>query len=1048
MDQNQRLSTLFSFVMIVATATLGWLTLKDNSLPRVGDSRLVAQPSADEQDVAARLWEDPFQAVQQALAKPPPPPPAKDGKHTLAGLQQAITEEIARHSDHQFALLVVSIPDTPYPDDIETRLRLRYSVQLALADRNYYPANRSYLGYIQLGPADLAPSPTQLGSLVPYEWFLPRLSQQVSDPTIPKVSILVLWLPESRLTREPLSLLAKLADSLAGAAGDRFNGTFLVGPQDSDTLKAFVAEARNPETKTCLCNLRDKFAIFSARATAPDAVLGLEPSARWDETRRDLARKLQRKIAGSDDAFGSPTAWCYFQNFIATDDQLTDLLAAELKLRAIPLSPRDILVLAEADTAYGRSLPIALQASIDSYAEEKSTTSRSGASFVSSTPARIGAAMKPATVERPDDKTLRTYRYLRGLDQQKGQAQPEKPAARTVAKAPDEVLANALVRQGAMPLGESQLDYVDRLVLNIGASERGRIRAVAILGADIYDKMILLRSLRPRFPDAVFFTTDLDARLWHPDHLKFTRNLVVASATDIKGAKPGLNPARIPPFRDTYQTTIFHASHAALVTAAGGRAPALLAPPVIFEIGRDGATALMSFTSTARPARWPTLLSLSTRSFIAMLAGLLAIIIIYAANYRTRTVAFSWLKIWAALAICSIVAFAVLAYYKFPAGPEAEPWSLREGISIWPTEILRLTIIWATVLALLGAWQHHRRFRLVLAKRYHLRPSLRGVRFAQRNLAHARAGKRTLNRLVATARRELTQGWERVRGGFHRGTRSSAAGEKTHTATKLFAGYLFRSGPRHRTTRVLTATIAYGFTAFSLMFFLHGGLPPNTHVRGAFARGLDLTLLLTSVACFLGFLFYVLDAVFVTKQLFDKIKLRTVWPQPLIAKKKEEFPVHEQDLDGFLDVSFAADISADLGRLIYLPFLIQFLFILSRNSYFDHWTWPVALIAIFAGNFALACVAWGVLRHSAKSIRTAALDGLSKALQDAARKAHASTEERTRHKALLQMRRQVEEVHRGAYARYIQDPALLAMLLPSGVFGILVILGRALFSGS
>lgn len=1047
MDPNQRLSTLFSFVMIVATATLGWFTLRDSGLPRVGDSRLVAPTSADEQDVAARLWEDPFQAVQQALAKPPlpPPPGIQEGKHTLAGLQLAIGDELKRRPGNQLALLIVSIPDTPYPDDIETRLRLRYSIQLALADRNYYPANRSYLGYFQLRPADLPNVAAQSTSLVPYEWFLPRLSQSANDSTMSKVSVLVLWLPESRLGREPLSMLSNLSTSLAGQAGDRFSGTFFVGPQSSDTLKAFIAETKTDNTHAGLLPLRRKFAIFSARATAPDAMLDLQPHFRWDQTRRDLARNLQLAIDGSDEGFGEAQTWRYFHNFIATDDQLTDLLVAELELRGIPLHPDEILVLAEADTAYGRSLPVALQASLEAYAAQQRASAH-GATFWSSTPARIQTAMAPSlpksTEARAANNSLRTSRYLRGLDQQKGQTQLEKPAARTTAKTPDEALANAMVRLEAMPLGESQLDYVDRLVREIGANakERAKIRAVAVLGGDIYDKMILLRSLRPRFPDAVFFTTDLDARLWHPDHLKFTRNLVVASATDIGGVHSDLNPARIPPFRDTYQTTVFHAARAALVAAVRGDAPAPLDPPGIFEIGRHGPRALMSFTSGAHPkgAHMPVLFSVSNGRLIALLAGLLAILIVYIANYRTREVAFSFIQMAAGAAICVIIAFATVAYYQFPTLPGGEPWSLDEGISIWPTEILRLIIIGATTLALIGAWRHHRYFRVVLARRYHLRPALLAVRSEER--------ARSPNQQFSLVRTNLDEGWRRLKKTFRPG-RPSPANHKTHDAAELFQKYLRRSSWRPRTARVLTAILVYGFTGFALVFVLHGGMPPNTHIRGAFARGVDLTLLLTSVACFLGFLFAVLDAVFVTKQLLDKIRLRTRWPDALNEEKRREFAVEDQDLDGFLDVSFAAELTADLGRLIYLPFLLQFLFILSRNSYFDHWTWPLGLVCVFCGNFTIACVAWGVLRHSAKSIRRAALDDLASVIHKAAAKAGVSESERARHKALLKMRKRIEEERRGAYSRIIQDPALLAMLLPTSVFGIVVVLSRALFGG-
>ena len=37
-----------------------------------------------------------------------------------------------------------------------------------------------------------------------------------------------------------------------------------------------------------------------------------------------------------------------------------------------------------------------------------------------------------------------------------------------------------------------------------------------MLGSDVYDKLLILQALRPAFPRAVFFTTDLNARLAYP----------------------------------------------------------------------------------------------------------------------------------------------------------------------------------------------------------------------------------------------------------------------------------------------------------------------------------------------------------------------------------------------------------------------------------------------------------------------------------------------------------------------------------------------------
>src|SRR5262249_18327199 len=41
------------------------------------------------------------------------------------------------------------------------------------------------------------------------------------------------------------------------------------------------------------------------------------------------------------------------------------------------------------------------------------------------------------------------------------------------------------------------------------------ISAIGVLGTDPYDELLILQALRQEFPDTIFFSTDLDARLWH-----------------------------------------------------------------------------------------------------------------------------------------------------------------------------------------------------------------------------------------------------------------------------------------------------------------------------------------------------------------------------------------------------------------------------------------------------------------------------------------------------------------------------------------------------
>jgi len=104
------------------------------------------------------------------------------------------------------------------------------------------------------------------------------------------------------------------------------------------------------------------------------------------------------------------------------------------------------------------------------------------------------------------------------------------------------------------------------------------IRAIGILGSDVYDKLMILRVLRKRFPKAIFFTTDLDASLLHPSEFQWTRNMLVASSFDLKiadhqelqrmrageGSASNMaeilinaTKATIPQFRDVYQTSVY-----------------------------------------------------------------------------------------------------------------------------------------------------------------------------------------------------------------------------------------------------------------------------------------------------------------------------------------------------------------------------------------------------------------------------------------------------------------------------------------------------------
>src|SRR6516162_11775015 len=111
--------------------------------------------------------------------------------------------------------------------------------------------------------------------------------------------------------------------------------------------------------------------------------------------------------------------------------------------------------------------------------------------------------------------------------------------------------------------GLNQSDYLRRLARQMKElnahwqrEDGSGIRAIGLLGSDIFDKLMILRALRPQFPDAVFFTNNYDAHFERRDDWDATHNLVIvspfgSSVSDIDARR------HIPPFRDNNQTSMY-----------------------------------------------------------------------------------------------------------------------------------------------------------------------------------------------------------------------------------------------------------------------------------------------------------------------------------------------------------------------------------------------------------------------------------------------------------------------------------------------------------
>jgi len=186
------------------------------------------------------------------------------------------------------------------------------------------------------------------------------------------------------------------------------------------------------------------------------------------------------------------------------------------------------------------------------------------------------------------------FTYMRGID---GGLASQSHSERKIEEASDKLSNQGVKRVVERPEGHSQKDYLRRLAGQISDMDRqlklkgGKgIRAIGVLGSDVYDKLLIFRVLRERFPKAVFFTTDLDAALVHPSQFCWTRNIVVASAFGLGLTNEQQNT---PKFRDSYQTSEFISTRLALGATRHSNAPS------IYEVGRSGAFRLNAIQSDA-----------------------------------------------------------------------------------------------------------------------------------------------------------------------------------------------------------------------------------------------------------------------------------------------------------------------------------------------------------------------------------------------------------------------------------------------------------------
>jgi len=973
---NRQLPAIIVAVLVIGTAVAVRQLPYEDSRPAISED--LTSHSTGAQDVEARLWQDPFaalQAHQMLIAKRETGHDGEDlgsdPNHSFARLAGQI-----RRRNSSVVIMPVIVYGGPYVEDAENRRRTRYAVVSGLGRWEFAPEDARHVGYVETASrvrrectdsssydptGEARCEGTVMPPYIPYEWF------SRATPTDSREDVLLLWLDESSYEGSPLSRLSHVLTELG--ACQWMNGKLriaVVEASGSATIDAMFRELRKYEPGSNSLSCLSGASLYSAAATAPS------PSSKSQGADGEHA---------NSDASAFTKAEVRFVRTIAKDKIVLQALVDELSLRGVTPAHPDVRValISESDTEYGRQLRTTL---------------------------RPMFCAAPAA-DNCGDRIV-PFSYLRGLDG----AVPRAPTLQepTTSKDRESSGSSMWVRRENLERAEqnTQFDYLRRLAIRMHreAKEKGKFAAIGVLGSDIYDKLLVLQAVRPYFPQAVFFSTDMDARLLHPHEYRWARNLLIGSTFGLELHETLQRD--IPPFRDAYQSATFLATLTAIwnVEATKSdkrqRLPVIeqdvvngwLSSPRIFEIGRTAAIDLnppragsdnegckelgndLAHCGSVYPGRhvhqtdWRTIVAVlslvaalpllgieaSSRARSAFAAGAQRLL----ARYRNVHL----LARDGAIAAVAVLFLAIIA--KVLEALNYEHFAVSEGISIWPTELIRAVAAVLAFVCLMRISSTLRATNATLGREFF-------------------AGDRAQPSCSLWDLMRPGQRWQILRRVFA-GRAAAAVSDKPADALALWREHLYQSSTPAVRLRVGAAAVTFVIVSLLLTYLL--GYPHVPH-RGTVALVIDRALLMICAPLTLVLLFRASDAI----RLCDKFAAwlsrpdRTAWPEETRDQYSKALglstAMRGEYLDYWIDIRFMAQWTKAIGPIIYCPGVIITLLVVARSSFFADWDTPVALVLTFALVGAYIVAALWLLWRAAEGSRRAAVAAISAAYVNA-----------------------------------------------------------------
>lgn len=676
-------------------------------------------------------------------------------------------------------------------------------------------------------------------------------------------------------------------------------------------------------------------------------------------------------------------------------------------------------------------------------------------------------------IQRPADYeslwlNVQRYSYLSGLD---GEVPGDNNvvAGRGEKAKTGEQIKDA---QQERPEGTGQLDYVRALVARIQDEGEGA-RAIGILGTDPYDSLLIIKALRPSFPHAIFFTVDLDARHLHQSEYKSTRNMVTAApfGLQLDGALQRDVPPFRSSYQTSAYFAALQAVQFVTCRPAGSQQSAAgpctsgyhveLTPedriydagshPRIFEVGRSGAVDLSVVDKegvrTVHPLR-PDLAHLSvvdkegartvfpprpdlvrtddqgplkqgvgldnTSVAVTLIVALLIAGIVAWTNQRMWAWVVRHPGLLAILAVIGVAAFAAFVAFGGVAALLAdhdtgEPFSWTAGVSVWPSELLRIVVVILSLIMLGKGLRDLTKNSDAISKDF---------------LFEDESGRRRFSPQTF---------WTHVQRVHHPTMTKTAT-----TVDQAWSWYREAGKPSQRVARTILLFLLY----LAIMWPLEHWVFDEDMIhpcRGPLSCAVDSMMTLSSVVLVVLLNLAILDAVMLCRRWIGWVTVSTGgWSDQVQEKYLREYGLSQEQKAEFGKLKYLAaiDLIAQrtevVNRLIRYPFIALLIMVAARNDYFDIWNYPLVLVVAWSLNVALALMGAFLLYQAASRAKAAMLAKLSREMVQALGVG------KDRDVTIKQIQHVIDEVEaneQGAFVPFYQQP-----VIESSLYGIVALL--------